>query len=161
MNQMNRYRFHTILLIVTICAAINSVMLEIAGGYTLLNLSYVTLVWIHIAVTTLFLAGIVYHISLYPAFIRNRKRTSRKQRVTKILFVLFLLTTLTGFVSMFLFMTGHDHNPFGGIHGKVGLVALVAALLHIRKRFRRRQTANRKQNTIRKHQSEGSVCREV
>lgn len=89
-------------------------------------------VWCHIALGLLLCLASVYHIYLhyktgnwFSRFARNRNRT------TRILWWTFLLTAVSGIAATVVWIVDEGHSPLGGVHGKIGFIMAVIAVVHV------------------------------
>lgn len=110
------------LLILTLVSAIQ---LEITSG------KYVWSVWVHIALGIALTILSLYHIYLHYRcgnwFSRFAKN---KHTVTRILWWTFLLTSVSGIAATFIWLDGHDHSHLGAVHGKIGFLMALTAIVH-------------------------------
>lgn len=92
-------------------------------------------VWVHTVLGALFFALVLWHLRLHCRWGRMRTLLFRGPNPTrKWLSILGLLCLSTALVAV-LFRLSHDsHSHIGGIHGKVGFLLLLCALLHAFKR---------------------------
>lgn len=58
-----------------------------------------------------------------------------KNRVTKILFLLAVLTVFTAVTSLVHWLVNFTHSGIGAWHGKIGFLMLIVAIGHTIKRF--------------------------
>lgn len=116
------------LLILTVAS---SVILEYTGGKDLPLLRSGALVIIHVAVTLALMLLSYLHIKAHFGAIRQwRERFHKTKKQNRWLFRATIITFLSGLIAtVTYFLKGH--TPFGGIHGKVGYVALLIMLLHL------------------------------
>lgn len=125
-------------------------LLILASGIQLEATSgrYAWSVWVHI-VLGLILTGLsIYHIYLhyknsnwFTRFAKNRNK------VTRVLWWVFLLTAVSGIAATLQWLMEGGHSPIGGVHGKIGflmvIVAIIHAVRHIRQIHTRRQPMKR------------------
>lgn len=111
--------------IVIILMLISGIQLEATSG------RYVWSVWIHITFGIILTILSLYHIHLhyktgnwFSRFARN------KNTVTRILWWVFLLTAATGIAATLMWVIVPIHSHIGAIHGKIGFLMVVAALIH-------------------------------
>lgn len=98
-------------------------------------------VWVHIILGILLTVLSLYHIYLhyresnwFTRFAKNRNTS------TRILWWVFLLTAVTGIAATISWIGHNQHTPLGGVHGKIGflmvIIAIIHAVRHIRKKKR-------------------------
>lgn len=92
---------------------------------------YVWSVWLHIILGFLLTGMSLYHIFLhyrygnwFALFAKNRNIT------TRVLWWIFILTAVSGIASGVIWLNGYGHSHLGGIHGKIGFLMIVIAVLH-------------------------------
>ncbi len=105
---------------------VSGIQLEATSGV------YTWSVWVHIILGILLTILSCYHIFLhyrrsnwFARFARNRKA------VTRILWWVFLLTVVSGIVATILWLDGSLHSHFGGVHGKIGFLMVLMAVIHV------------------------------
>ncbi len=110
------------ILILTLASAIQ---LETTSG------RYVWSVWVHIALGIALTILSCYHIYLhyrcgnwFSRFARNRNTA------THILWWAFLLTSVSGIAATVIWLDGHDHSHLGAVHGKIGFLMALTAIIH-------------------------------
>lgn len=114
---------------------VSGIQLEATSG------RYVWTVWLHIILGILLIVLSIYHIYLhyrksnwFTRFAKNRNAS------TRILWWVFLLTAVTGIASTISWIGHNQHTPLGGVHGKIGflmvIIAIIHAVRHIRKKKR-------------------------
>jgi hypothetical protein len=95
------------------------------------------LVWVHVVVATLAVLLAFYHIELHFGLSGWIKKFSKqKSVVTRILWWLFALLTLSGIAALCHWLATGEHGVVGGVHGKIGFVMVAVALGHAIKRRR-------------------------
>lgn len=145
MNRLNNPSFrlkicNRTLGITLLLMLVSGIQLEATSG------RYVWTVWLHIMLGILLTVLSLYHIYLhyrksnwFTRFAKNRNTS------TCILWWVFLLTAVTGFAATIIWLCGNGHTPLGGVHGKIGflmvIVAIIHAVRHIRKKKRLAQAA--------------------
>lgn len=135
MKEKGLYRFNIALTVIAISSAVSSVLLECLRGNTFLNMGFHKWVWIHIIVCLLCMLAVIYHLHLHKGSVKLW--FDRSDIIsTKWLMRLWLLTFLSGIIASILFCTESGHNPIGGIHGKIGLLAIGFMFFHLKKRLR-------------------------
>lgn len=125
-----------------------TLLLILASGIQLEATSgqYAWSVWVHIILGILLTVISLYHIYLhyrksnwFTRFAKNRNAS------TRILWWVFLLTAVTGIASTISWIGHNQHTPLGGVHGKIGflmvIIAIIHAVRHIRKKKRLAQAA--------------------
>lgn len=127
MNQAQRLKTCNHTLGVTLLLTLASgIQLEATSG------RYAWSVWLHIALGTVLPILSLYHIYLhykkgnwFARFAKNRNKT------TRILWWVFQLTVLTGIAAVFIWIGGDGHTPLGGVHGKIGFLMVIIAIIHV------------------------------
>lgn len=120
-----------------------TLLLMLASGIQLEATSgrYPWSVWVHIILGILLTVLSLYHIYLhyrksnwFTQFAKNRNAS------TRILWWVFLLTAVTGIGATISWLADNQHTPLGGVHGKIGflmvIIAIIHAVRHIRKKKR-------------------------
>lgn len=120
-----------------------TLLLMLASGIQLEATSgrYPCSIWVHIILGILLTVLSLYHIYLhyrksnwFARFAKNRNTS------TRILWWMFLLTAVTGIAATIDWLLHNQHTPLGGVHGKIGflmvIVAIIHAVRHIRKKKR-------------------------
>lgn len=114
-----------ILGIVLIVMLVSGIQLEATSG------RYAWSVWAHIALGIVLTVLSVWHIYLHYRwsdwFARFRKNRNRS---TRILWWIFLVTAVTGIIATVVWLVGHDHSPIGAIHGKIGFLMVIVGVIH-------------------------------
>lgn len=89
-------------------------------------------VWVHVILGVALTALSLYHIYLhyrtdnwFARFARNRNT------VTRILWWVFLLTTVSGLAATAIWLTTPVHSHLGAIHGKIGFLMALLAIIHV------------------------------
>ena len=90
----------------------------------------------HIAVAAPFMVLIVWHIYLHFNWKKWLSRLSKLKVPTRILWWLYLLTFLSGLITLVHWAATHEHGPIGGIHGKIGFLMIAFAIGHTIKRIK-------------------------
>lgn len=140
MNRLNNPSFRLKLCnrtlgITLLLMLVTGIQLETTSG------RYPWSVWVHIILGILLAVLSLYHIYLhyrrsnwFARFATNRNAS------TRILWWVFLLTAVTGIASTISWLADNQHTPLGGVHGKIGflmvIVAIIHAVRHIRKKKR-------------------------
>lgn len=120
------------LIIIGILTLFTGIWLEATGG------NPAGMVWCHIVVSTLFIAGCAYHIYLHFGWERLiQKFKGPKMKVNRILAIFGILTALTAIWSTIDWVLHYQHTTIGGVHGKLGFVFVAICLGHLIKRWSR------------------------
>lgn len=100
--------------------------LEITSG------RYAWSVWTHIVLGIALTGLSFYHIYLhyrrsnwFARFARNRNTS------TRVLWWVFLLTAVTGVIAAVAWIASPEHTPFGAVHGKIGFLMFIVAIVHV------------------------------
>lgn len=119
------------LIVLLFLTVASSVIIEYTGGRNLPQLRSGALVIIHIAVTLALMLLSYFHIKAHLGAIRQwRERFRKTKKQNRWLFWVALITFLSGLIAtVTYFLKGH--TPFGGIHGKIGFIALLIMFLHL------------------------------
>ena len=106
--------------------------------------SYAWSVWVHIVfgtlLTILSICHIYYHYRFsnwFARFAKNRNTT------TRVLWWMFLLTVISGLAATIQWLVENGHSPIGGVHGKIGFLMVIVAIIHAAKHIRQRKQAKR------------------
>lgn len=123
------------LLLITLASGIQ---LEATSG------RYTWSVWLHIVLGILLTVLCAYHIFLhyrksnwFARFAKNRNT------VTRILWWIFLLTTVSGIAATIIWLDGNQHSHFGAVHGKIGFLMVLFAIIHAARNKRKMNPAKR------------------
>lgn len=88
-------------------------------------------VWAHIILGIILIILSIYHISLHYSFSNWFARFAKnKNMATKILWWVFLLTAVTGIMATAQWLVHFSHSSIGGIHGKIGFLMVIVAIVH-------------------------------
>ena len=138
MYAKNLYRLNISLLVIGALVAISSILLECIAGGEFLGLSYPFWVWLHIIVCLLCMAGIILHLQIHWVTAKKwlHQFLKQKNKLTRWLTWFAAITFLSGLVVAAFFCSGAQHNPLGGIHGKLGLIVILLTTFHVLKRFK-------------------------
>lgn len=91
-------------------------------------------VWVHIILGILLCILSLYHIYLHYKFGNWFSRFKKNRNIaTRILWLVFLLTTVSGVAATVIWLGGYGHSHIGGIHGKIGFLMVITAIFHVRK----------------------------
>lgn len=124
----NRFLAFSLLLIL-----ISGLQLELTSG------KYGWSVWLHIILGSAFTLLSIYHI-----FLHYRKSnwfarfTGNRNTVTRILWWLFLLSSISGVAGSIKWIECYNHSILGAVHGKIGFLMVIAAIIHAARHIRRR-----------------------
>lgn len=109
----------------------SGVQLEVTSG------RYAWSVWVHIALGLVFTALSLYHIFLhyrksnwFARFAKNRNAS------TRILWWVFLLTAVSGLAATVAWIGDNLHSPLGAVHGKIGFLMVIVAIVHVARHIR-------------------------
>lgn len=104
---------------------------------------YIWSVWTHIIFGTILIALSLYHIFLHYKSGNWFSRFSKNRNITtRILWWTFLLTAISGLAATALWLNGHAHSHLGAIHGKIGFLMILVAILHVAKHLRKKSRKN-------------------
>lgn len=137
MLEKQLFRTNTALLIVALLATASSVQLEILHGRAFCGIANAAWVWIHVVLCVCFLALSAHHLRLH---LRQRRRSvggarGRQTKSTRLLAALFLIVLVSGLLVAGHFIAG-GHTTIGGVHGKLGFVAILLLIAHVWRRRR-------------------------
>lgn len=94
-------------------------------------------VWAHAVIGTMFIFGILWHISLHKSSRKKvEPRNTNRRNKHALMEGFFLLTLLSGVIATCHWIGTYHHNTIGGIHGKFGFLFIIAVILHIAKHRR-------------------------
>lgn len=92
-------------------------------------------VWLHIILGVVYAAGVVMHVYLHFGWKKTISKFRKlKSPVTRILAVIWTLTTLTGIIAAVPWIAHDVYTGIGGWHGKIGFAFLIIAVGHTLKR---------------------------
>lgn len=104
---------------------------------------YIWSVWAHIIFGTLLIALSLYHIFLHYKSSNWFSRFSKNRNITtRILWWTFLLTAISGIAATVIWLNGHLHSHLGAVHGKIGFLMVLVAILHHTKHFPKKSRKN-------------------
>ena len=104
---------------------VSGVQLEATSG------KYPWSVWMHIMLGTLLCILVGYHIYLHYKSTNWFSRFAKNpNKVTRVLWWIFPLTAISGVAATAVWFGG-AHTPLGGVHGKIGFLMAVVAIIHI------------------------------
>lgn len=120
-----------LLLVTATLMLASSIQLEVTGSRIILW------VWLHIVIGYCFFANIIWHLYLHfrwKSWIQ--KLSKQKSPVTRWLAIFALLTIISAIVAFFHWVGPYTHSSLGGLHGKIGFVFLLLAIVHTVKRIK-------------------------
>lgn len=140
MNTFSRLKLcNRTLGLVLIMILASGIQLEATSG------QYAWSVWVHIILGLLLSVLSAYHIYLHYRrsnwFARFAKN---KNAVTRILWWVYLLTVVSGIAASIIWLDGNLHSHLGAVHGKIGFLMVVIAIIHIVSNIRKKKHASRK-----------------
>ena len=92
-------------------------------------------VWIHVIIASVFIGFIVYHINLHFGWNHWFLKIGKlKSLVTRLLWWITLITIISAIVAFIHWITTFAHSPIGGVHGKIGFIMILVAIIHTIKR---------------------------
>lgn len=111
--------------------------LEVTSG------RYAWSVWVHIVLGLVLTALAFYHIYLhyrkanwFARFAKNRNTT------TRVLWWVFLLTAVSGLAATVGWVGDNVHSPLGAVHGKIGFLMVIVAIVHVARHLRAKHRHN-------------------
>lgn len=111
--------------------------LEVTSG------RYAWSVWVHIVLGLVLTALALYHIFLhyrkanwFARFAKNRNTSMR------ILWWVFLLTAVSGLAATVGWIGDKVHSPLGAVHGKIGFLMVIVAIVHVARHLRAKRRHN-------------------
>lgn len=129
---MNKLKICNIsLLAITPAVLATSIILEASHGESVLGLKFNFWVIIHL-VAVLAMTGLVcWHLRMNWGKISGwaKKFTGKASGASKALAILIAFTALTGLASIPQWLI-HGHSPIGGVHGKIGFLFILIAIIH-------------------------------
>lgn len=117
-------------------------MIMLASGIQLEATSgkFIWSVWVHVLLGVLLTILSLYHIYMhyrsgnwFSRFARNRNK------VTRILWWVFLLAAVSGIAATVKWVTDFEHSPIGAVHGKIGFLMVLAAIIHAARHLRKQR----------------------
>ena len=127
LKRCNRSLGLTLLLIL-----VSGIQLEATSGRYAWSVWVHIIFWVHIILGVALTALSLYHIYLhyrtdnwFARFARNRNT------VTRILWWVFLLTTVSGLAATTIWLATPVHSHLGAIHGKIGFLMALLAIIHV------------------------------
>lgn len=136
MKKRYLYKINVLLLVMLVPALVSSLLQEFLGGA---DMHYVTnnmLTIIHLIVCVPMLLFVGVHLWANCGKITQWFAKIRRQKAQiQWLFWLSVLTFVSGVAAMVVYFS-HGHTPVGGIHGKLGFVALALMIWHTYRRLK-------------------------
>lgn len=138
MSDRKLLRSNVLLIIISCFTITSSILLECLHGDTFLGVPFIVWVWTHIALGVVWSIAIFYHLFLHWGNIRYwfKKIIRLNSKLTMCLAWLFFIILFTGIVAAVNIGMGIGHTPIGGLHGKLGLLAIVLIIFHLYKRWK-------------------------
>lgn len=113
---------------------VSGIQLEATSG------KYGWSVWTHIIAGLLLAVLSFYHIFLHYRrtnwFARFAKNPNTS---TRVLWWIFLLTLVSGLAATVIWLDGEGHTPLGGVHGKIGFLMVLVAIIHVVRHKKKRK----------------------
>lgn len=109
----------------------SGIQLEATAG------SYAWSVWVHIVFCTLLTVLSICHIYYHYRFCNWFARFAQnRNKVTRVLWWVFLLTAMSGIAATVQWIVENGHSPIGGVHGKIGFLMVIIAIIHAARHIR-------------------------
>ena len=130
MNKRQQLKFcDWTLLFLMIVTLASSIQLEASDSRS------TTFVWLHAIIASVFIGFVVYHIKLHFGWNSWFFKFSKlKSSVTRLLWWITLITIISAIVAFIHWITTFTHSPIGGVHGKIGFLMILFAIIHTIKR---------------------------
>jgi len=136
MKRKTLFTIDIILSVLLIIVIISSILQEALFGESWMGMSNLTLTLLHIFIAFALMTLCYIHIKAhYGSLVKWKAGLKRSKVMPKILFWIMLATLITGILSTVSYFT-MGHSGIGGVHGKIGFVALAFMLEHLILRFR-------------------------
>lgn len=110
---------------VLVMILVSGIQLEATSG------RYAWSVWAHVGLGIVLTLLSLYHIYMhyksgnwFARFAKNRNK------VTRILWWIFLLAAVSGFAATFIWLDGNNHSHLGAVHGKIGFLMVIFGTIH-------------------------------
>ncbi|MGM9746542.1 MAG: hypothetical protein ACI30H_06265 [Paludibacteraceae bacterium] len=130
------YKINVLLLVMLVPALVSSLLQEFLRGANLQCLTNNTLTIIHLAICLPMLLFVCVHLWANCGNVTQWFSKIRRQRwQTQLLFGFSVLTFVSGIAATVVYFS-HGHTPVGGIHGKLGFVALALMIWHTYRRLK-------------------------
>lgn len=115
-----------------ILITVSGIQLEATSG------QYCWSVWTHIILGLALTILSLYHIYLHYKSSNWFKRFAKhRSSLVRILWWVFLLTAITGIIATIQWLDGFTHSKLGAVHGKIGFLMALLAIIHAVKQARR------------------------
>lgn len=137
MKKINRFKLcNWSLLILTVIALISGILLECLHGAPLCGIECSVFTTIHIIVCIAFMVLVWWHLWLHWSKVGEwlHRIKSHHSPGFKLTALFFFLTFLTGLVCIPLWIKC-GHIGIGGVHGKLGFIAIILLLPHIKRHW--------------------------
>ena len=130
------YKRNVLLLVMLVPALVSSLLQEFLRGANLHCLTNSTLTIIHLAICLPMLLFVCVHLWANCGNMAQWLAKIRRQKwQTQLLFWFSVLTFVSGIAATVVYFS-HGHTPVGGIHGKLGFVALALMIWHTYRRLK-------------------------
>ncbi|MDE6049134.1 MAG: hypothetical protein K2G09_05515 [Paramuribaculum sp.] len=90
----------------------------------------------HITVALPFMCLVVRHIFLHFKWKKWFTKFSKLKVPTRILWWLYILTSISGIAAFIHWLIENDHSALGGAHGKIGFIMIAFAIGHTVRRIK-------------------------
>lgn len=101
---------------------------------------YTWSVWVHINLGIMLTGLSCYHIFLHYRRSNWFARFAKSRNtVTRVLWWVFLLTVVSGMVATFIWLGDNRHSHFGAVHGKIGFLMVILAVIHAVRNMRKKK----------------------
>lgn len=126
MNKVQRLKIcNKFLGISLLLMLISAIQLEATSG------AYTWSVWLHIALGAALTVLSVYHIYLhYKSSNWFARFAKHRSTATRIIWWIFLLTAVSGIAATALWLAAQGHTHIGALHGKIGFLMVIFAVIH-------------------------------
>ena len=125
----------------------SGIQLEATAG------SYTWSVWVHFALVIILTVLSICHIYLHYRFSNWFARFAKNRNTTtRVLWWVFMLTVISGFEATAQWLVENGHSPIGGVHGKIGFLMVLVAIIHAARHIRlSKQTRKSKSQNHKMH----------
>lgn len=136
MNKRAKLKLCNKSLFIVLLALIVSIAAIIGCGHNeMLGLPPQAWTHLHITLAIILIALVVWHLQLHFGWRKWRTKISKlKSPATPKLYWIIWLTAISGLAAFIVDEILNIHTPLGGIHGIIGLLALLFSLGHLIKR---------------------------
>lgn len=125
---------HTLCLVLILILA-SGIQLEVTSS------QYVWSVWVHIMLGILLTVFSAYHIFLHYRRSNWFARFAKNRNViTRVLWWVYLLTAVSGIAATIIWLDGNQHSHLGAVHGKIGFLMVIIAIIHVVRNKRKKTT---------------------